>query len=56
MDAIVLGVATAMMLTAFVVSLLGLEPSPAVDRMPLRAWTALCAVNFTALVSMGWPA
>ncbi len=99
MDAVVLGVAIAMMLTAFVVSLLGPEPSPTVDRalraalvlfvfggaavllvherwwmlaalqavlyvttapfmggMPLRAWTALCAVNFTALVSMGWPA
>ena len=28
---------------------------PFIGGMLLRAWTAVCAVNFTALVSMGWP-
>ena len=30
--------------------------APFTGRMPLRVWTAICAVNFTAFVWMGWPA
>lgn len=33
-----------------------LVTAPFTGGMPLRVWTAICVVNFTALVSMGWPA
>ena len=99
MDAVVLGVAIAVMVVAGVSSLLRPEMSPMVGRtlavavgccvlgggallwvherwwmlaalqgvmylatapftgsMPLRVWTVICVVNFTAFVWIGWPA